>query len=111
MSAVNPLLTFELDDTTYHFDQSRLSIAEARLVKRHTGMGFALWDAQINIIDPDAIAAMVLLAKRRASEEVEWADLDEINLAALVKTLARAEPETPDDLASVEEQTDSADTA
>lgn len=98
MSApASPVLRFDLDGATYRFDQARLSIAEARLVKRHTGWGYALWDSQIQLLDPDAIAALVLLAKRRAGEDVAWGDLDEVDLAALVKTLTRDGSETAGD--------------
>lgn len=74
-------MQFKIEGRTYEFDESRLTVAEARVIKKHAGLGLAEFGDGIRRGDPDAIVSMLFIAKRRAGEAVRWQDFDEFNLA------------------------------
>lgn len=76
-------MKFRVEGEDYEFDESTLTVAEARLIKKHTGMGLKSFAESSKDGDPDALVAIVFLAKRRANEAVRWQDLDNLDLAKL----------------------------
>lgn len=64
----------------YEFDQGSMPVGEARLIKERTGMGFAKWAEGVSEMDPDAICALVYLAKKRAGEAPKWTDMNNLDL-------------------------------
>jgi hypothetical protein len=77
------MLKFVLDGTKYEYDDSTLSVKEARVIKKNTGFGLVTWAQALQIGDPDALVAMVWLAKTRNGEAVRWQDFDNFDLASL----------------------------
>lgn len=87
---------FAISGTNYDFDESRLTVAEARVIKKHAGFGLAEFGDGLRRGDPDAIVAMLFLVKRRVGEAVRWVDFDDFNLAdieALDEPSPESEPE------------------
>lgn len=87
------MLKFILDGTKYEYDDSTLSVKEARAIKKNTGFGLVTWAQALQIGDPDALVAMVWLAKTRTGEAVRWQDFDNFDLATLDLTSADDEEE------------------
>lgn len=77
------MLRFVLDGTKYEYDDTTLTVKEARVIKKNTGFGLVTWAQGLQIGDPDALVAMVWLAKTRAGEAVRWQDFDDFDLASL----------------------------
>lgn len=73
-----------LGGVEYHSDLMalyRVSINEARIIKRQTGMTLADWRFSLVTYfreDPDMLAALVWLLKRRAGEVADWDEIDRI---------------------------------
>jgi hypothetical protein len=91
-------MKFRIEGDDYEFQEDTLTVAEARLIKKHTGMGLKSFVEGSKDGDPDSLAAVVFLAKRRAGEAVRWQDLDSLDLAkleAIDETIAE-EPERVD---------------
>ena len=87
-------LTFTLDGCEYKVTLDRLSIAEAREIKRYTGVTLGtLAMLAAGVVDADAVAALVSLAKRRAGEDIDWAEIDQIDVVALLKTMSVSDDE------------------
>ncbi|MGH8575347.1 MAG: hypothetical protein ACREXJ_00175 [Gammaproteobacteria bacterium] len=82
------MLRFTHDGQEYEFDPDKLPLAEAIMVKKHTGMGMAPYMQGLRDVDPEAIQAMVFLAKRRAGEKVKFEDID-FDLIELAGSLKR----------------------
>lgn len=82
-------LTFSLDEHDYRLTLDRLSIAEAREVKRYTGVTLnALVMVSAGQVDGDVLAAVVFLAQRRAGEEVDWAQIDQVDVIDLMGSMS-----------------------
>lgn len=88
-------MKFDLDGKTYEFTGDRLSIGEAREVKRHLGVTLAqfdldlkLWERGIGIPDGDTFAGVVWIAMRRAGEEPDLAVIDRIDIGQLGESVA-----------------------
>lgn len=65
----------------------RVSITEARTIKRQTGMTLADWRIGLltfNREDPDMIAGVVYLLKHRAAEIVDWTEIGELDAQAVI---------------------------
>jgi len=77
------MIKFKLDGETYEYDDTSLSVKEARIIKKNAGMGLVSWARGLADGDPDALVAMVWLAKTRAGEAIRWQDLDDLDLASL----------------------------
>jgi hypothetical protein len=78
------LLKFTIEGRTYDYDETSMPVKEARLIKKHTGFGIVTMANGLREGDPDALVAMIFLAKRRAGEVVRWQDLDDLDLSKLV---------------------------
>lgn len=65
----------------------RLTIAEAREIKRNTHMTIADWRFGLITFtreDPDVFAGLIYLLKHRAGEVVDWEEVGRINTQELV---------------------------
>lgn len=91
------MIKFELGGTTYEYDDTTMAVKEARLIKKHTGMGLRSWALGLQDMDVDALVAMVFLAKRRAGEALRWEDLDNLNINDISIVEDISEPETEGD--------------
>jgi hypothetical protein len=60
----------------YSYDPSGVTVAEAVLIKNHTGYGLVSWERACRDADPQAIQALLWLIKRRNGEVCEPASLD-----------------------------------
>ena len=92
-------MKFRIEGEDYDFDDSTLTVKEARVIKKHTGMGLRSFAEASKDGDPDAIVAIVYLSKRRANEAVRWEDLDNLDLAKMEtidETVKQDEPEDAD---------------
>lgn len=65
----------EIDGQRYPWDQ-RLMLSEARFLMAHFGLTASALGAALEGEDPEAIAALVTLIKRRAGETVDPKTLD-----------------------------------
>lgn len=89
-------LNFTLNDRDYRVTLDKLSIAEAREVKKFTGVTLnSLVLAGAGQVDGDVFAAIVYLAKRRAGEEIDWAEIDQIDVVDLAKSMTVTTDEEP----------------
>ena len=76
-----------LGDKTYESDLGPLkepSIGEARAIKRQTGLTITDWAEgleNLGRLDPDVLAGLVFLLRKRAGEPVDWAEIDSLSLA------------------------------
>lgn len=71
-------------------DLYRLTLGEARVIKRNTGLTLSDW--RLGLItwgreDPDVLAGLLYVLKIRAGEHVLWADLDTVNAQDIVNGL------------------------
>jgi hypothetical protein len=71
-----------LGDTEYQsdlFPLLKLTIGEARIIKRNTGMNIGQWRNGLSNLgeeDPDVLAALMFLLRSRAGEQVTWDEID-----------------------------------
>lgn len=84
------------DGPEYEFDETTLLVSEARLIKAHAGMGLKAFGEALEGGDPDALAAMLLIARRRAGEAVRWEDLGSVDLGKLNVVDENTEGESED---------------
>lgn len=84
---------FRVDDTDYDFDPESLydlTIGEARAIKAQTGLTVTDW--RLGLVtsyrqDPDVLAGIVWVVRRRAGETVDWADIDRISTTELLESV------------------------
>lgn len=82
-----------LDDKTYTAALPtlyRLTIGEAQAIKRHTGLTLSDW--RIGMLtfyreDPDVLAGLVFLLRKRSGETVDWVALGEVNAQDVIDGL------------------------
>lgn len=77
------MIKFGVGGTNYEYDDSTMTVAEARIIKKHTNMGLRSWAIGLQDMDPDALVGLVFIAKRRAGEAIRWQDLDDLDIAAI----------------------------
>lgn len=75
------MIKLTVEGIDYEFDGDRLLLAEARELKTHTGLTPGKWGVGIDEGDPDAIAFLIYLAKKRSGESLRFSDLDNIDYA------------------------------
>lgn len=73
-------MRFKYREEIISFDQTVMSVAEARTIKKFTGFGLKPFSEGLQNGDPDSIVAMLYLAYRRSGRAVQWNDFDEWNL-------------------------------
>jgi len=78
---------FTIDGKSYEFDTDTLTFDEAELLEDHAGLTLADFDKALQQSRIRAVRAAVLIAKRRAGEQVEWADLGSLDLIKLSLSL------------------------
>lgn len=94
------MLTFTVDGDDYEYDQNKLDLTEAIIIKKELGLTIADYLEGNRRLDPEALKAMVWLAKRRAGEAVKLRDLT-FDCMALIGSLKNdpmpgaAEPDPP----------------
>jgi hypothetical protein len=90
---------FTLDGTDYPFDPAALfdlTIGEARSIKAHTGLTLTDWHQGLALSyrgDPDVLAGIVWLVRRRAGEVVDWAEIDRISTESLLGSVIDVDDE------------------
>lgn len=65
------------------FDQDTMTVKEARLLKKITGMGLRQFGEGMRDGDIDALMGMVYLAMRRQGVVIPWRTLDDFNIGDL----------------------------
>ena len=91
-----------LGGVTYQADMLslyRLSIREAREIKRHTTLTLADWRFGLRTFfreDPDILLGVVYVLKSRAGEVVNWDELDGLNAQDIVDGIEMGEIEDVD---------------
>lgn len=80
-------LFFTVDGTEYEFDQNKLALAEAIAIKKATGLTVVGFQSGLKEMDPEALQAMVWLAKRRAgmATRLQDVDFDVVDLCATMR--------------------------
>lgn len=82
-------MQFKYQGKTYSMDlDDKLSVAEARALKQHTGFTIQDWMDGIQAADVDALCGIVFLAVRRAGDDIEWSDMDDMDLMQLASDVA-----------------------
>lgn len=82
-----------LNGTTYESRLMQLftmSIGEARIIKRQTGLTIADWQdgvKSLERVDPDVFVSLVYLLKSRAGETVDWDELNALPVMAVIQGL------------------------
>lgn len=86
---------FDLDGKAYEFSGDKLSIGEAREIKRQLNVSLSqfdldlkLWERGIGMPDGDTLAGVVWIAMRRAGEEPDLMVIDRIDIGALGESIA-----------------------
>ncbi len=77
------MIKFRVGDSDYEYDDGTMTVAEARLIKKHTNYGLRSWAMGLQDMDPDSLVGLVFLAKRRAGEAVRWQDLDDLDITQI----------------------------
>lgn len=62
------IFSFRWNGKAYDFDDERMSLGEARWVKAETGLHGPEFFKAVQRMDPDAMAALMVIAMRRAGE-------------------------------------------
>lgn len=93
-----------IQDREYELATDRITVFEARVLKKHTGMGFLELNDRLRLGDPDSVAAVCFLAKLRAGENPKWRDMDDLDLFADMEILPDAENEQPRDADDADEE-------
>ncbi|MGV4984512.1 hypothetical protein ACVB8X_13910 [Streptomyces sp. NRAIS4] len=75
------IVKLTVEGESYEFDTDRLLVAEARELKTYAGFTPPKWYAAIGDDDPDALAFLIYLAKKRAGETLRFSDLDSLDYA------------------------------
>lgn len=65
-----------VDGSTYDFDTATLRVGEMRALKKASGLKIKDFTEGLAESDPDALTALVWLAKRRCGEHIKFDDLD-----------------------------------
>lgn len=76
-------MKFEVGDRAYEIDVDDLTTAECRIIHKKTGLGLWAFGRGLAEAVPDALIALVFIAKKRNMEAVRWEDLDDLKLVPL----------------------------
>jgi 2-hydroxychromene-2-carboxylate isomerase len=80
-------MKFSVDGVKYEFDMDSLTLDEGEVIEDYAGMTLEEFMRALEATKVRAIRAMVLIAKRRAGEQVEWADLGALDLMSLAMSI------------------------
>lgn len=89
------MIRVTVQGVAYDFDQEHLLVAEARELKTYTGLTPPRWGPLIDEGDPDAVAFLIFLSKKRAGETLRFSDLDSLDYADIAVEAVDG-PETED---------------
>ena len=79
-------LFFTVGGTEYEFDQNKLALIEAIAIKKAIGLTVKSFQEGLQAMDPEALQAMVWLARKRAGEAIRLQDVD-FDVIALCSTM------------------------
>lgn len=93
-------MKFKLDGREYEHDGT-LTVEEAMLLQDKTGLGMNEVDAAINRGNPYAIAAWMMILKKRAGEVITWQNMMKLDIRTfeIVRDEEPAEQEGAQELA------------
>lgn len=80
-------MKFRVDGKAYEFDLNSLTFDEAELLEESAGLSMQEFTDALMQMKIRAVRAMVLIAKRRSGEKVEWADLGNMDVVELSMSL------------------------
>lgn len=98
------LIRFTVEGTKYELDIMRLMNTEAILIKKMTGLTIQGMYEGMDKGDPEALTALVWLAKKRAGEPVKFQEL-EFDTFEVAQSLEADEPEEDPDLSPLDGST------
>ncbi len=85
---------FHLDGKDYDYDEDSLfdvTIGEARAIKAATGLTIGDWKSGLVTMtfrgDPDVLAGIVWLVRKRADDPITWNEIDQISTTALFSSV------------------------
>lgn len=80
-------MKFAVGGTSYDIDLDTLTMDEGEVVEDFARCTIAEFPDELKAVRVRAIRALVLIAKRRAGETVEWADLGSMDLMELALSI------------------------
>lgn len=80
-------MKFTVDGVGYDIDLESLSLDEGEIIEDYAGSTIAEFADALRAVKVRPIRALVLIAKRRAGEDVEWADLGNLDLMELAMSI------------------------
>lgn len=88
-------MKFTVDGKTYDFDLDTLTMDEGEVIEDYARIEVRDFMDALKATKVRAIRALVFIAKRRAGEDVRWADLGSMDLMGLAQSMVadNAEPE------------------
>lgn len=93
---------------TYEYDPDSLLVSEFRQIKKVTGLSRKGWYEGLNDDDPDAVAALIYILRRRTGEDVRFADIDGEWSSLTITRQGGAEEEEPEGEGKAEAPDDAA---
>jgi len=79
-------MKFKVDEVEYVLDLSIFTTGEAIALKANTKLTLGDLINGLSNMDGVGIAGLVYLAKRRNNEAVRWADLNDLNIMAVIES-------------------------
>lgn len=74
-------MKFKHDGRMYEFDENVLTVGEAKVLYKLTGLGMVELGDAMEKGNPFAFAGIIYLAKKRAGEVLRFEDLDDVNFS------------------------------
>lgn len=89
-------MRYTIEGEEYEFD-AKVTVEEAMLIQDKANLGLSEFDPALRKGNPYAIAALILILKKRAGEAVRWQDLMGLDLLtfAIVPEPVEEEPGKP----------------
>lgn len=86
---------FTLEGKSYEFDLDSLTMDEGEVIEDYARLEVRDFMDALKATKVRAIRALVFIAKRRAGEDVRWADLGSVDLMGLAKSMVDANSDAP----------------
>jgi hypothetical protein len=87
-------MKFSIEDREYEFE-AKITVEEAMIIQDKAGLGLTEFDPALGRGNPYAIAALMLILKKRAGEAVRWQDLLKLD-AMTFRMIPDEIPDLPD---------------
>lgn len=87
-------MRLRIKDDVYDVDEGKVTVAEAKALKRHAGMTVLQWRDGLATGDPDASIFLMYLAWTRDGRKADWSSFDDIDLVSDVELIL---DDAPDD--------------